>query len=94
MEDIVLSAFSVFHMQSPSFLQFQNNMLKKEGKSNAKTLFGIEKIPSDNHIRDILDNIDPSYLQPLYDRGLKYLKDAGAHSVQIGHQTRLHPATI
>jgi len=77
MEDIVLSAFSVFHMQSPSFLQFQNNMLKKEGRSNAKTLFGIKKIPSDNHIRDILDNIDPCHLQPLYDRGVKYLKDAG-----------------
>lgn len=77
MEDIVLSAFSIFHMQSPSFLQFQNNMLKKEGKCNAQSLFGIEKIPSDNHIRDILDNVEPHYLQPLYDKQLKYLKEAG-----------------
>ncbi len=77
MEDIVLSAFAVFHMQSPSFLQFQRNMKTKEGRSNAQSLFGIEKIPSDNHIRDILDAIKPHYLQPLYDRGLKYLKDAG-----------------
>ncbi len=77
MEDIILSAFSVFYMQSPSFLQFQNNMLKKEGKSNAQSLFGIEKIPSDNHIRDILDSIEPHFLQPLYNRGVKYLQEAG-----------------
>ena len=75
MEDIVLSAFSIFHMQSPSFLQFQKNMKNKEGKCNAETLFGIEKIPSDNHIRNMLDNVAPSYLRPMYDEQLKYLKD-------------------
>ena len=74
-EDIVLSAFSIFHMQSPSFLQFQKNMKNKEGKCNAETLFGIEKIPSDNHIRNMLDNVAPSYLRPMYDEQLKYLKD-------------------
>ena len=73
MEDIVLSAFAIFHMQSPSFLQFQTNMMTKEGKSNAQSLFDIEKTPSDNHIRDILDNVEPRYLQPLYNRQLKYL---------------------
>ena len=75
MEDIVLSAFSIFHMQSPSFLQFQTNMKNKEGKCNAETLFGINRIPSDNHIRNILDGIAPSYLRPMYDEQLQYLKD-------------------
>jgi len=74
-EDIVLSAFSIFHMQSPSFLQFQTNMKNKEGKSNAESMFGIEKIPSDNHIRNILDRIAPSYLRPMYDEQLKYIKE-------------------
>jgi len=76
MEDIVLSAFSMFHMQSVSFLAFQRKMQAKEGRNNAKSLFGIEKIASDNHIRDMLDSIDPSYLQPMFDEQLKYLKDA------------------
>ena len=75
-EDIALSAYSVFHMQSPSFLQYQKNMETKEGKSNAQSLFGVEKIPSDNHIRNILDGIDLTYLRPMYDKQLKYLKDA------------------
>ena len=76
MEDIVLSAFSIFYMQSPSFLQYQKNMESKEGKSNAKSLFGIEKIPSDNHIRNILDNVEANELEPMYNRLLKNLKDA------------------
>ena len=57
-EDIVLSAFSIFYVQSPSFLQYQKNMEKKEGRSNAESLFGVKKVPSDNHIRDILDNVE------------------------------------
>ena len=74
MEDIVLSAFSMFHMQSSSFLSFQRIMQRKEGRSNAKSLFGIEKIPSDNHIRDILDDINPKYISPMFEQLLSSLK--------------------
>ena len=57
MKDIGLSAFSVFFTQSSSFLEHQKLLNKRMGKSNAKTLFKIEHIPSDNHIRDILDEV-------------------------------------
>jgi hypothetical protein len=66
-EDIVLSAFSVFFIQSPSFLAYQRTMKKMNGKSNAETLFKIERIPSDNHIRDILDNVHPELLFSVFD---------------------------
>ncbi len=46
-EDIVLSAFSMFFMQSSSFLEFQREMQSKEGRNNAKSLFEIERIASD-----------------------------------------------
>ena len=75
-EDISLSAFSIFYMQSPSFLQYQRNMESKEGKSNAQSLFGLDKVPSDNHIRDIMDNVKAIKLKPMYDKLLKDLKDA------------------
>ena len=75
-EDIVLSAFSVFYMQSPSFLQHQRNMESKEGKSNAQSLFGLDKIPTDNHIRNIMDKVEAIKLKPMYNKLLKYLKDA------------------
>jgi hypothetical protein len=54
LKDIALSAFSLFFTQNPSFLQFQKDMEKTKGKSNAQTLFQIGTIPSDNHIRNIL----------------------------------------
>jgi hypothetical protein len=44
----------VFFTQSPSFLAFQKYMQKNKGVNNAQSLFGIQKIPSDNHIRDAL----------------------------------------
>ena len=75
-EDITLSAFSVFYMQSPSFLQYQRNMESKEGKSNAQSLFGLDKIPTDNHIRDIMDDVEAIKLKPMYDKLLRDLKDA------------------
>ena len=37
-----------------------------KGKSNAETIFGIDQIPSDNHIRDILDEVPPDQVFPIY----------------------------
>ena len=47
MTDAGLSAFSVFFMQSPSFLDFQRTMQETQGKNNAQTLFGVFQIPTD-----------------------------------------------
>lgn len=63
--DAVLSAFSVFFTQSPSFLDYQSRMQKECGKNNAQSIFGVHKIPSDNQIRNILDPIPPETLFPL-----------------------------
>lgn len=61
-EDVGLGAFALFFTQSPSFLVFQQAMQKKKGCNNAHSLFGVEQIPSDNHIRDLMDEVAPSYL--------------------------------
>ena len=55
MADIGVAAFSVFFMQSPSLLAHQRQLEEGHGRSNCASLFGIAKIPSDNHIRDMLD---------------------------------------
>src|SRR3954463_16239207 len=46
-----LSAFSLFFMQSPSFLAHQRRLEEGQGRSNCQTLFGLDRIPSDNHVR-------------------------------------------
>lgn len=72
-EDIATSAFSVFYFQSKSWLDFQRNMFSRAGKSNAKSLFDINNIPSDNHIRDVLDGISVEKLEPIFDKVYKLL---------------------
>jgi len=57
MKDDALGAFSIFFTQSPSFLSYRKSMQKTEGKNNAATLFGINDILSDNHIRNLLDEV-------------------------------------
>jgi hypothetical protein len=76
-EDIALSAFSLFYFQSGTWLNFQRNMARKTGKSNAKSLFGIENIPTDNHIRNILDGIGVDKLEPIFDKLHTILEEKG-----------------
>lgn len=77
MEDVALGAFSIFFTQSPSFLAHQISMEKARGSNNAFSLFGIEKIPTDNHIRDLLDNVEPALLGPVYDSALRAIEKQG-----------------
>ena len=60
MGDIGMAAFSVFFMQSPSFLAHQRHMETGHGWSNCQTLFGISKIPGEGQVRAMLDPIDPA----------------------------------
>jgi hypothetical protein len=60
LKDAVLAAFSVFFTQSESFLEYQRQMESRHGKSNAQTLFGVQKIPSVPQIRNILDGVAAS----------------------------------
>ena len=71
--DAVLSAFSVFFMQCPSFLAHQKAMGTRKGKNNAESIFGVHKIPTDTHIRNILDPIPPELLFPVFDKIFDFL---------------------
>ena len=67
-EDVALGAFSVFFTQSPSFLSHQTTMTEAKGKSNAQTLFAIQAIPTDNHIRNLLDIVPPQQIFPMFNK--------------------------
>ena len=74
MQDIGRSAFAVFFVQSPSFLSHQQLMQQARGMNNGSTLFGIEKLPTDNQIRNLLDPVDPKHLRPVFASLLQYLQ--------------------
>lgn len=78
-EDALRSAFSLFFMQSSSFLQYQRQMDTKKGRSNAKSLFGIAKIPCDNQIRALLDPVAATHLFSGFECLHQFLAAMGVH---------------
>lgn len=79
--DIGMAAFSVFFMQSPSFLAHQQRLREGHGRSNCESLFGFSRIPSDNHIRAMLDPAEPALLDPAFDAVLTELERSGGLDV-------------
>src|ERR687890_2517076 len=77
MADIGLSAFSLFFMQSESFLAHQRALEAGRKMSNCQSLFGMTAVPTDNHIRAMLDPVPPSHLQPAFDQTLDMLRRHG-----------------
>jgi hypothetical protein len=66
MSDGIRGAFAVFFMQSASFLAHQRIMAQKRGRSNLESVFQMKRVPSDNHIRDLLDGVPASQLEQGY----------------------------
>lgn len=78
LRDAALGAFSVFFTQSPSFLSHQQSMQRSKGSSNAGTIFGLEKIPTDNWIRTLLDPVPVSRLSVVFRRVFERLEQDGS----------------
>ncbi len=77
MADIGMAAFATFFMQSPSFLAQQTALQRGRGTSNCQTLFAMQKIPTDNHIRSMLDAVPPETLMAMFGKTLAALEAGG-----------------
>ena len=85
LSDAALGAFAVFFMQSASFLAYQRDMQRTHGHNNAQSLFGIEQVPSDPHIRNLLDPIAPEHLAGPFGRIFEHLRDGDYLPAYQGH---------
>ena len=72
-----MGAFSLFFMQSESFLSYQRSLEEGRKTSNCHTLFGMAKIPTDNHIRSMLDPVHFSNLQSSFEQAIAELRGNG-----------------
>ena len=77
-QDAALGAFGIFFTQSPSFLDYQRHLQQTKGQNNACTLFGVETIPCNNQIRNLLDPMMPSHLDGVYLEVFEGLEQHGA----------------
>jgi len=60
--DSLMSAFAMFSLKDPSLLAFE----ERRNDENLKSVYHIENIPCDTHLRTILDSVDPESLRPLF----------------------------
>ena len=88
MADAALGAFAVFFVRSPSFLAHQLDMQRVRGQNNAQSLFGIEQVPSDGQMRNLLDPIAPEHLAPPFWRVFEQLRDGAYLTAYQGHLGR------
>ena len=77
MIDAGMSAFSLFFMQSESFLAHQRALEDERQANNCRELFGIQNIPTDATIRSLLDPAPPSSLQASFDEALAVMRERG-----------------
>jgi len=69
--DAVNSAFGAFFFQFPSLLRYMRELQDQEKRDNVQSLFDVKGIPSDNQIRNIVDEIEPLALNAVFNQTLK-----------------------
>jgi len=55
LRDCYLSAFAMFFLQDPSLLEFQRRFQDEVQRNNLVTVFGVQQIPSDTRLREVVD---------------------------------------
>jgi hypothetical protein len=60
--DALMAAFAMFSLKAPSLLAFD----KERVEGNLHTIYGIERVPCDTYMREILDPVSPKWLRPVF----------------------------
>jgi hypothetical protein len=58
LRDCYRSGFALFFLQDPSLLEFQRRFEDQIQQNNLRTVFGVEQIPADSQLRDVIDTHD------------------------------------
>ena len=54
----MLSGLACMYYQSPSLLEFQRKMEKKEQRNNLRSMFKVMDLPTDQGMRNVIDQVD------------------------------------
>src|SRR5918912_1250616 len=70
LSDALMSAFAMFSLKSPSLLAFD----KERAEDNLHHLYGLERVPCDTSMREILDPVAPESLRPVFKQVFTHLQ--------------------
>jgi len=69
--DALMSGFALFSLKDPSLLAFDG---RRTTDSNLRSIYGIERVPSDTQMRTILDDVEPVNIRPVFKDALRQLE--------------------
>jgi len=78
--DARMAAFAMFSLKAPSLLAFD----KERAEGNLHTIYGIERVPCDTRMREILDPISPKWLRPAFKSVFRQLPRGKALEAMTG----------
>ncbi|MFZ2522943.1 MAG: transposase [Minisyncoccia bacterium] len=75
--DILMAAFAVYQLKYASLLEYERKFRLDDGEhSNLRSMFQLTKIPSDTQLRDVLDDLLPEDLFPLFKKLFSFMQRA------------------
>src|SRR5229473_5809822 len=77
--DALMSAFAMFSLKAPSLLAFD----KERAEGNLHTIYGIQRVPCDTHMREILDPVSPKWLRPVFKSVFRQLQRGKALEAMV-----------
>src|SRR5215470_11714131 len=77
--DVLMSAFAMFSLKSPSLLAFD----KQRAEGNLGTIYGIEHVPCDTHMRARLDPVSPEHVRPAFKMVFRHLQRGKALEAMV-----------
>ena len=66
LSDAIMSGLAVMHMKCPSLLDFDQECENPRVVHNLHHMYGIQRIPSNTHLREMLDPIETDYFRPFF----------------------------
>ena len=64
--DSLMSAFACMYFQDPSLLAFQQRLQDSTQSNNLKTIFGVDTIPKETQMREIVDSVSSDKFAPIF----------------------------
>jgi hypothetical protein len=68
--DVLMAAFAMFSLKAPALLAFD----KERAEGNLHTIYGIQRVPCDTYMREVLDPVSPKWLRPVFTRVFRQLQ--------------------
>src|SRR5215471_5771160 len=77
--DVLMSAFAMFSLKSPSLLAFD----KVRAEDNLQSIYGIGRVPCDTSMREILDPVTPEHVRPAFKMVFRHLQRGKALEAMV-----------